>query len=238
MAWPDISIFLGPLAEATTHAHGAWAWCVGLEGELQFASADTESRGRAFSIEPGHTHRLHGGNKPVAVVYFSPELARGLKQGRIEHPARLVTLLNDAYRSKQVPNIETALLRERAALASTAEAADARVRRTAATIRSDLARDVRLAELAAHERLSGERLRHLFRAHTGVTLRRYRLWHRCIEAVTAAVRGQSLTEAAYGVGFSSSAHLSSTFRAGFGLAPSQIVRAPGLEFAQFEPAET
>jgi AraC-like DNA-binding protein len=47
-------------------------------------------------------------------------------------------------------------------------------------------------------------------------------------AILAVSAGMSLTDAAYKAGFSSSAHFSTSFRAMFGLSPSDLVEA-GLE---------
>jgi AraC-like DNA-binding protein len=60
---------------------------------------------------------------------------------------------------------------------------------------------------------------HLFRAGTGLPLRRYALLLRLRAALAVALRGATLTEAAHAAGFSDSAHLSRTFREHFGLPP-------------------
>ena len=84
-----------------------------------------------------------------------------------------------------------------------------------------------MAELGACAGLSASRFLHLFKAETGVPLRRYRLWN-CMGAAVAAFRaGQSLTEAAHAAGFASSAHFSTAFRDMFGMMPSELLK--GLE---------
>lgn len=75
------------------------------------------------------------------------------------------------------------------------------------------------AALGRRVALSPHRLMHLFRAATGLPLRRYTLWLRLRAAMAAALQGATLTEAAHAAGFSDSAHLSRSFREHFGLPP-------------------
>ncbi len=84
-----------------------------------------------------------------------------------------------------------------------------------------------MAELGACAGLSASRFLHLFKAETGVPLRRYRLWNRMGAAVAAFREGRSLTEAAHAAGFASSAHFSTAFRDMFGMMPSELLK--GLE---------
>ena len=84
-----------------------------------------------------------------------------------------------------------------------------------------------MAELGACAGLSASRFLHLFKAETGVPLRRYRLWNRMGAAVAAFREGKSLTEAAHAAGFASSAHFSTAFRDMFGMMPSELLK--GLE---------
>ncbi|MGH7788361.1 MAG: helix-turn-helix transcriptional regulator, partial [Candidatus Binatia bacterium] len=87
--------------------------------------------------------------------------------------------------------------------------------------------------LAADGGLSLGRFAHLFRAATGVPVRRYILWTRLIAAVRAVSGGASLTTAAHAAGFADSAHLSRTFRRMFGIPPSALAR--GSTFVQALP---
>jgi AraC-like DNA-binding protein len=96
---------------------------------------------------------------------------------------------------------------------------DALVSRTCTLIRRSLDGPIRLAALSEAVHLSPSRLVHRFREGTGVPLRRYVLWCR-LRTADAAMRGSSLTEAAHLAGFADSAHLTRTFRAMFGVAPS------------------
>ena len=102
----------------------------------------------------------------------------------------------------------------------------------------------RLTTLAARAGLSPSRFLHLFKAETGVPLRRYRIWNRMgAPRFAPCGEGASLTEAAHAAGFASSAHFSSAFRDMFGMMPSELAKAlqPGAEVSQVDrpvwPAE-
>ena len=81
-----------------------------------------------------------------------------------------------------------------------------------------------LKRLATHVALSESRLSHLFKQEIGIPIQRYLLWYKVAETAFNIGRGMSLTEAADAAGFADSAHFSRTFRAMFGLTPSQILR--------------
>jgi AraC-like DNA-binding protein len=101
---------------------------------------------------------------------------------------------------------------------------DPRVKRVLDRLHADPSVRPSLADLARQVRLSESRLLHLFKATTGVPLRRYKIWIAMGAATRAVGRGASLTTAALDAGFSSSAHFSATFREMFGLEPSRLAR--------------
>lgn len=79
-----------------------------------------------------------------------------------------------------------------------------------------------IARLARHSGLSANRLRHLFREQTGLSLQRYLLWQRLLHALELTSGGLPLTEAAHAAGFADSSHLTRVYRDTFGLKPSAV----------------
>ncbi len=234
--WPDKMLFIGPLGEIGAHRHGANAWCYALEGELGYAAGhDGWSHTRGARIALGCEHRLHGGGRPVAVLYLHPEFDAppAAVTRLLSGPAPL--LLQDAYRSGGLP--AAALVELGAGLdrivyggrqpgaGSSSPAVGAAV----ACLKRGLAHNLGLSEVAAAAGLSAGRLLHCFSEELGLAPRRFRTWHRLVRALDLAVAGGSLTAAALDAGFASPAHLSSSFRASFGLPPSAVLRAEGLE---------
>lgn len=76
------------------------------------------------------------------------------------------------------------------------------------------------AELAC---LSPSRFRARFHAQLGLPFRRYRMWRRMALVMRSISHGNNLTTAAFEAGFSSSAHLSSSFKRMFGLSASELI---------------
>lgn len=234
--WPDKMLFIGPLGEVGAHRHGANAWCYALDGELGYAAAG----GIGWNLAPaarialGCAHRLHGAERPVAVLYLHPEFDCGRGPQRLLAEAA-PALLQDAYRSSGLSPLALAELGaglDRIVYGTRAPgsiAASAAVGAAAACLKRGLEHNLPLPEIAAASGLSPGRLQHRFSAELGLAPRRFRAWHRLVRALDHAVAGGSLTAAALDAGFASPAHLSSAFRASFGLPPSAVLRAPALE---------
>ena len=102
---------------------------------------------------------------------------------------------------------------------------DETIERVCRAIDRDPGRFRTLEDAAALASLSPSRFRARFMAETGITFRRYRLWRRMAVAMTVVAGGATLTTAAHRASFSSSAHLSTSFKAMFGMSPSSLVRS-------------
>lgn len=107
---------------------------------------------------------------------------------------------------------------------------DDRVVEIARIIRSRINENVSVAELADAVNLSDSRLEKLFKEQTGLPITRYRLRYRVFISALMLGLGRSVTDAALGAGFSSSAHFSRSYSAATGLAPSTtFLKAPYLK---------
>ena len=85
--------------------------------------------------------------------------------------------------------------------------------------------DTPRAEIAASlAGLQTQRFRRRLQRETGLSFRQHLMRGRIAATITSLADGASLTEAAHAAGFSSSAHLSSTFRRMFGIAPSTLLK--------------
>jgi AraC-like DNA-binding protein len=81
---------------------------------------------------------------------------------------------------------------------------------------------VRAADLAARVGLSASEFSRRFSREVGLPFRSYRKWRRLLLAIEALAGGANLTVAAHAAGFADSAHLTRTFKAMFGIAPSDL----------------
>ena len=84
---------------------------------------------------------------------------------------------------------------------------------------------LRLSQLELAHRLKMERTGALrmFKAATGLTFRRFKQWSALQHAARRIAAGELVRTAAMDAGFADTAHLSRTFRASFGLTPSEAI---------------
>jgi AraC-like DNA-binding protein len=90
-------------------------------------------------------------------------------------------------------------------------------------IRSADEASLTLDEVARSVHLSPSRFAHLFTQELGLPFRRYLLWRKLTRAMLMVGRGNTLSAAAHGAGFSDSAHLTRTFYQMFGIAPTVMM---------------
>ena len=230
--WGGCGLYAGPAFATTLHAHHALQVCIGVNGRFRLRSgAAVPWRAyRGAVVLSDQPHQLDGQGNSVALLYLDPEgtLARRVAQLHAAHgifpvpPATLDALLS---RLSSLGAAEpTARLCEELveAVAPTGDVLgplDARVANALELLRCAPERRMPLAALAAAVGLSPSRLAHLFRAHTGLPVRRYLLWLRLGDALQQLAHGVSLTTAAHAAGFADSAHFSRTFRAMLGITP-------------------
>jgi AraC family transcriptional regulator len=209
--------------------------CVGVNGRFRLRSGVTAPwrayrGGVVLSDQP---HQLDGQGNNVALLYLDPEttLARRVAQlymGCGIFPVRPAALRGLLSRwSGLSAGTPTAHLCEELVDALVPEGdvltqLDSRVASAVELLRCAPDRRLPLAELAAAVGLSPSRFAHLFRAHTGLPVRRYLLWLRLGDALQQLTQGVSLTTAAHAAGFADSAHFSRTFRAMLGITPSAL----------------
>lgn len=84
------------------------------------------------------------------------------------------------------------------------------------------------AQVADRVYLSPSRFSHLFKQHTGSTLKSYLLFKQLLSALSAITQGQSVTVAAVNAGFDSPSHLSNSCKRLTGLQPSLLHKVSGF----------
>src|SRR5688572_521467 len=99
---------------------------------------------------------------------------------------------------------------------------DERILRAVAYIKTHIASNITLEEVASEACLSPSRFRHLFVEQTGMALRPYILWRRFLHVWELLMDGESLSAAAHAAGFADAAHLTRTSRRMFGFPPSAL----------------
>jgi len=238
--WGARVLYLGPASGLTPHRNATAVLAVGLDQALEVADDPTDITGnyrsaRSVLIMPNSLHHLRIAGGRMAFLYVDP-LGRDLKALLARMTDTRARAAFDLHDEAAAIEIMTGLAEGRIASqdgraslgelfgVGTGTKANARISAALRLMRDEPHKAHRLTELAEHAGLSASRFLHLFKAETGVRLRRYRIWNRMGAAVRACGAGSSLTEAAHAAGFASSAHFSSAFRDMFGMMPSDLLK--------------
>lgn len=233
--WGGCGLYAGPAFATTLHAHHALQVCIGVSGRFRLRSGATASwqAYRGAAVLSDQPHQLDGRGNTVALLYLDPESMLARRVARL-HTARgifpvppttlnaLLSRLSSLGEAEPTECLCEGLVEALVPEGNIPVPLDGRVASALGLLRCAPERRMPLAELAAAVGLSPSRLAHLFRAHTGLPVRRYLLWLRLGDALQQLARGVSLTTAAHAAGFADSAHFSRTFRAMLGITPSAL----------------
>jgi len=241
IGWGGRALYLGPAFGLTPHRNATAVLAVGLDAPLEVADDPSDRTthyraARSVLILPNSLHHLRIERGRMAFLYVDP-LGRDLKALIARMTNTTPRAAFDLREESGVIEIMTGMAESRIGLqdgraslcellgVGTRAKANPRIAAALRHMKDEPARAHRLTALAARAGLSPSRFLHLFKAETGVPLRRYRIWNRMGAAIRASGEGASLTEAAHAAGFASSAHFSSAFRDMFGMMPSDLARA-------------
>jgi AraC-like DNA-binding protein len=239
--WGARVLYLGPAFGLTPHRNATAVLAVALDGAIGVADdpacpEPSYRSARSVLILPNSLHHLRIESRRVAFLYVDPfgqdlvalrahmrEVGTGAAFD-LSCEAAVIDLLRD-FAERRIGLAEArSAFGELLGISSRAKS-DARIVEAIRRMRDEPGGPHRLSELGKRAGLSPSRFLHLFKAETGVPLRRYRIWNRIGAASRAIAEGRSLTEAAHGAGFSSSAHFSTAFRDMFGMMPSELFSA-------------
>lgn len=224
--WPGHGLYAGPSLELGHHSGSVWCLVVGVDRDLAVTAGGRTVVARTALVPPRVEHQLDTRGGRLVSCYLDPSSGRAAAcRDRCRESTNGIFVDHSAYRSlTTLPSDTAAAWRwlEMAAPTST-RPMDPRIASAMTRINDAPAEATPLRELAAEAGLSESRFLHLFRRDTGTSLRRYRSWARLLRVGAAVSAGRSLTEASAEAGFASPSHLSDTFKATFGLSPSQLL---------------
>ncbi|MCA1385493.1 AraC family transcriptional regulator [Bradyrhizobium sp. BRP23] len=236
--WDARVLYLGPAFGLTPHRNATGVLAVALDGAIGVANdprarSPSYRQARSVLIMPNSLHHLRIDAGRTAFLYVDP-LGRDIEALRsrmkevgsnaafdLIDEISVVALFGDIAERRLASEDAQQAARDMLGIGSSAQP-DARIAAAIKRMREQPSGSHTLAELGRKAGLSSSRFLHLFKDVTGVPLRRYRIWSRIGAAARAVAQGQSLTEAAHGAGFSSSAHFSTAFRDMFGMMPSEL----------------
>jgi AraC-like DNA-binding protein len=210
----------------TEHASPAWKVLIGVDADVDVASAQGHARARCILVAP---HVRHSVRSPGwTATFLSEPGTRGVPlraNGPRIRPidGRLGERLSSAAHAQTESLSHDALahaevFRELGLMGPTRF--DRRVGHVLSAVAA--APDVDLGPLLARHRISASRLRHIVAEQTGLALRTHRLWRRTMMAVEAIVSGAGIGAAAATAGFADHAHFTRAFVRFVGRVPSSM----------------
>lgn len=240
--WERRTLYIGEYPEFSPLTQGASSLLVGVDGPIsitQTRTGDTVS-GNCFLIPAGVTFMIDSNGQRIANCYLDPynedffRIRQTMKQQvadifvgnekEIMQAAALEKMLCQKLNQR-----EASSLLEHAILPTQFEApkrvkTDPRIIEIIDFIKNDPTINHTNKTMAKRINVSEVTLQRLFKATTGIPIRRFRLWHRLFVTATLLAFGRSITEAALEAGFSDASHFNHVFRDMLGMSPSSIIR--------------
>ncbi len=193
----DYALFAGRNGDTRAHAHYAHQWVFAEAGPVHMQLDGQPVSGQQLFIPSMHEHAFIDAEQPVLVLFAEPL----------------------AYDEHALSHIQAATLQDLAAVMTRLprRQLDPRVERALAALDNQLHDKVSAHDLARTASLSLSQLERLFADQVGLSVRRLVLWRRLYLALSLALQGSGLTDAAHAAGFADSAHLSRSMRSLLGI---------------------
>ncbi|MEW6737111.1 MAG: AraC family transcriptional regulator [Acidobacteriota bacterium] len=238
--WNGQALLLGEAIDTTPHQHHALQLSIGLNGVFHLRTSRQEQwrQLRIAIIGCDQPHQLDTSGTTVALLFFDPEGEKARQLYRQIDSVETIQLslldpfikqLDDCRQShdncQRAAEIINDLVGSLVGTKTSIPKLDTRVIKALDIINSLEDRRISACQLATRIALSESRLSHLFRAQTGLPIRRYLLWLRLRDAINEIARGLSLTAAAHQAGFADAPHMTRTFRQMFGINPAGLFKS-------------
>ena len=239
--WKNSRLYIGtshiPFRKYTL----AWSQLlVSIHGKMRIQLENgTEVATRSCLIKAGsvvNEAHINTSNAVIAIYYFNPisqdflilqnQMNNASKGIYYKHPTEdhLVQQLRHIFKESFSANQTYQLCQEAIVQPhlhqTIIKTFDPRIIETLQNIRKNFSDSISVSDYAADVHLSESRLNKLFKDQIGVPITKYRLQLRLSVGIIRLAAGQTVTEAAYGAGFSSSAHFSTCFSDMIGIQPS------------------
>ena len=212
------SVFSVDVEHLAAHCNPAPCVIAGRRGSVSVISASEQVTGDVLFIRPGVEHRVICAGGGINAIYLDGLTWSGDFPCAQRLQGQLGEIAVDALFQQGGAQTE---LRDRLTSGATPFP-----QLLGVVIETIIAEPMlRLSQLDLAHRLKMERtgaLR-LFKAATGVTFRRFKRWSALQHAARQIAAGELVRTAAMDAGFADTAHLSRTFRASFGLTPSEAI---------------
>lgn len=232
--WPQGFMACGRFLPNRPHRHISASVLVSYGAPFDLQVGEHWRRTRAAVVAPDAVQALDPANNELWIAQLDPDSPAwlGLRQcldgaasADLDLPGSLQPPPRDAGCETMAAYLSALVRREEVAPARL----DPRVVAVAGHLRQTLPEQLAVAELAQSVSLSPSRLSHLFRQHTGVSLRRFLLHLKIARALANWEPGKTLSQLAAEAGFYDQPHLVRTTREMFDAMPSQYVSTGWFE---------
>ncbi|MFL1464985.1 helix-turn-helix transcriptional regulator [Marinobacter sp. HN1S83] len=236
--WAKRTLFIGPLLSPVTVAYGAATLIVSLGDKLHLSDGSTHHHAMAFLLPPGKTFCIDAKNNPVAICHLDvlgQDFAGFVREyQQLSKESEFALHEEDDYRDvfsslyRTSPDSTDAyekvdnLLRIKLGPPPVNTLTDVRIARLVAYVKENFQENLSIENLANVAGVSVPHLVDIFKETTGITLRRFRMWHRMYESVLSVGQGEKLTDVAQHAGFFDASHFTRTFASMWGLPPSKL----------------
>jgi AraC-like DNA-binding protein len=212
------SVFSVAVEHLAPHCNPTPCVIAGRRGSVSVISGGAPVTGDVLFIRPGVAHEIICADGGINAIYLDGLTWSGSFPCAQRLQGRLADIAVDALFQEVGAQTE---LRDRLTSGATPIPQP-----LGAVIESILAEPMlRLSQRELAHRLKMERTRALrmFKAATGLTFRRFKQWSALQHAARQIAAGELVRTAAMDAGFADTAHLTRTFRASFGLTPSEAI---------------
>jgi len=239
--WPDHWALLGHPAPNRTHQHASASLLVGLHGSFSLEVDGIWHQPRAALVAPDVPQALDPCGQPMLVVQLDPDSLhwrslhqqlRGARWAELATPERQLQPFASAPGGISCEQVAGLLTEMTAFMGHSPVPMDNRVEQVCQRLRQDLPERLDVSSLAAAVGLSSSRLSHLFRAETGVSLRRFLLHLKMCRALARWQPGMSFSALAATAGFYDQPHMVRTARRMFDALPSAAVASGELRLCR------
>ena len=236
--WSRHWLVTGDIPHNESHRHISASVLLGLLGEFELSVNGVRRHTRAAIVAPEVEQSLSAPNTPLLIVHCDPdsEVWQHFKYLLMEEdsvdippPSQLSAPLSSLNSQAGDARIAAQLIDDwLGELGTRAQALDPRIADTCAYLRQHLPERIDLEVLAERIHLSTSRLTHLFREETGVSLQRFLLHLKMLQAIRLWQPGMTLSALAADAGFYDQPHLARTVRAMFDALPSSLTQEGAL----------
>lgn len=236
------TIYIGVYPITTPVIQGISSFIVSIDDQVSLTHGNSEiaMHGRSFLIPAGETYTVDSKGSRIAHCYLDPynqdffRLSQQMKTkvGNVFTESKRESVQSAAFEKMLMDVRDTQFskaLLESVVFPSSIESPrrqriDQRVVEIIDIIQGDPSIIHGNRYLAKRINVSEVTLMRLFKATTGVTIRRFRLWCRVIESIEPLFMGSSTTDAVIDVGFFDAPHFNHSFKGMLGMNPLSIIQ--------------